>query len=161
MLQCSMKRVELPACQPISLCSATIRIPAVAKIAASPFPAPAFQRPAPKLPKLDLDALSAVQKTNLAAVQEAQAVLVDAAQAIAKVQHGYLEQALADAKAAVNGQAPRTPKAVLAEVKAAAEKAGATTRQVLDLAVTAQRRIGALVTQRAQASISESKALAA
>jgi hypothetical protein len=145
-----------------------MRIPAVAKIAASPFPAPAspfpapaFQRPAPKLPKLDLDALFARQKANLATAQEAQTVLVDAAQAIAQVQHGYLEQAVAAVRAALGRKELAKPEAVLAEVKTAAERTRATTQQVVDLAVAAQRRIGELVTQRAQTNVSESKALAA
>ena len=42
----------------------------MAKIAASPFPAPAVQLPEPKLPVLDLDALLAAQKANLATLHE-------------------------------------------------------------------------------------------
>ena len=60
------------------------------------FPTPEF-----KLPKFDLDALFATQTANLAAVHEAQSVLTGAAQAIAKVQYGYVEQAVAEAKAAL------------------------------------------------------------
>ena len=67
----------------------------MAKAATPLFPAPSFKFPEPKLPKLDLDALFATQKANLAAVQEAQSVLIDAAQAIAKVQHDYLGQSMA------------------------------------------------------------------
>ena len=136
----------------------------MAKIAASPFPAPAVQLPEPKLPKLDLDALLAAQKANLAAAQEAQSVLVDAAQAIAKVQHGYLEASVAAARAALGRKELAKPEAVLAEVKAAVERTGATTKQVVDLAVVAvaaQRRAVELVTRRTRANINESKALAA
>jgi len=136
----------------------------VAKIAASPFPAPSFQLPEPKLPKLDLDALFAAQKANLTAVQEAQAVLVDAAQAIAKVQHDHLAQCVAAARAALSRKEPAKPEAVRAEVKAAVERIGATTKQVMDfavVAVAAQRRAVELVTRRTQANINELKALAA
>ena len=52
---------------------------------AKPLALPEFKVPEFKFPKIDLDALFGVQKANLAAAQEAQSVLVDAAQAIAKV----------------------------------------------------------------------------
>ena len=136
----------------------------MAKIAASPFPAPSVQLPEPKLPKLDLDALLAAQRANLAAVQEAQSVLVDAAQAIAKAQHGYLEASVAAARAALGRKELAKPEAVLAEVKAAVERTGATTKQVVDLAVVAvaaQRRVVELTTQRTRANVDELKALAA
>jgi len=133
----------------------------VAKIAASPFPAPSVQLPEPKLPKLDLDALLAAQRANLAAVQEAQSVLVDAAQAIAKAQHGYLEASVAAARAALSRKQPAKPEAVLAEVKAAAERTTATAQQVVDLAAAAQRRVVELAAQRTRANADEFKALAA
>ena len=138
-----------------------MRTPAVAKIAASPFPAPSVQLPEPKLPKLDLDALLAAQRANLAAVQEAQSVLVDAAQAIAKAQHGYLEASVAAARAALSRKQPAKPEAVLAEVKAAAERTTATAQQVVDLAAAAQRRVVELAAQRTRANADEFKALAA
>ena len=77
------------------------------------FPTPEF-----KLPKFDLDALFATQTANLAAVHEAQSVLTGAAQAIAKVQYGYVEQAVAEAKAALATKELPKPEAVLANVKA-------------------------------------------
>ena len=133
----------------------------MAKITASPFPSLAFQLPEPKLPKLDLDALLAAQRANLAAVQEAQSVLVDAAQAIAKAQHGYLEASVAAARAALSRKQPAKPEAVLAEVKAAAERTTATAQQVVDLAAAAQRRVVELAAQRTRANADEFKALAA
>ena len=77
------------------------------------FPTPEF-----KLPTFDLDALFASQTANLAAVHEAQNVLTGAAQAIAKVQYGYVEQAVAEAKAALASKELPKPEAVLANVKA-------------------------------------------
>ncbi len=50
---------------------------------------------------------------------------------------------------------------MLAEVKAAVEKNTATAKQVVDLTVAAQRRVGELFAQRAQASVADVKALAA
>jgi hypothetical protein len=132
----------------------------VAQIASTPSPTTGFKLPEPKLPKFDLDALFAVQKANLAAAHEAQIVLVDAFQAIAKVQPGRVEQAVADAKAALEGKKLSNPQAVLAEVKAAVKKNAATAKQVVDLAVAAQRRVVELFAQRAQASVGELKAAA-
>ena len=77
------------------------------------------------------------------------------------MQQGRVEEATADAKAALAGKKLSQPQAVLAEVKAAVEKNTATAKQVVDLAVAAQRRVGELFTQRAQASVEELKAAAA
>jgi hypothetical protein len=136
----------------------------MAKAATPLFPAPSFKFPEPKLPKLDLDALFATQKANLAAVQEAQSVLIDAAQAIAKVQHDYLGQSMAAVRAALSRKELAKPDAVLAEIKVAVERISATTKQVMDfavVAVVAQHRAVELVTRRTRANVSELKALAA
>ena len=132
----------------------------MAKIAPVPSSPPGFKLPEPKLPKFDLDALFAVQKANLATAHEAQTVLVEAFQAIAKVQQGRVEQAVADAKATLESRKLADPQAVLAEVKAAVEKNVAVSKEVVDLAVAAQRRVVELFTQRAQASVEELKAAA-
>ena len=120
------------------------------------FPTPEF-----KLPKFDLDTLFATQTANLAAVHEAQSVLAGAAQAIAKVQYGYVEQAVTGAKVALASKELPKPEAVLANVKAAAEKTVAVTKEVVDLAVGAQKRAYEVLTQRGQASVAELKAVAA
>ena len=112
-----------------------------------------------KLPKFDLDALFSVQTANLAAANEVQTVLVDAAQAVARVQYGYVEQAVADVKAAIGTKELPKPEAVMADVKAAAEKAITVAKEVVDLTVAAQKRVAELVTQRVQASVTELKAL--
>jgi hypothetical protein len=114
-----------------------------------------------KLPKLDLDALFGLQKANLAAVQEAQSVVLEAAQAIVRAQHGYAQELLAGAKAALEAKQPRQPQAVLAEVQAAAEKAVVVGKQNVGLGVAAQRRVADLVAKRVQANLDELKALAA
>jgi hypothetical protein len=125
--------------------------------------APSFEpkRFEPTFPKLDLDALFGAQKANLAVAHEAQRVLVDAGQAIAKVQQGYLEQAVAEAKAALASKQVSKPEAVLAEVKAAAEKTVVTAKEVVGLAAAAQRRVAELVAQRTAANVAQLKSLAA
>ena len=120
------------------------------------FPTPEF-----KLPKFDLDALFATQTANLAAVHEAQSVLTGAAQAIAKVQYGYVEQLVADAKAALATKELPKPETVLANAKAGVEKTVAVAKEVVDLAITAQQRAYEVLTQRTQASVDELKAVAA
>jgi hypothetical protein len=114
-----------------------------------------------KLPKIDLDALFTAQKTSLGVVHEAQTILIGAVQAIAKVQYDYVEQALTDAKAAFGRKELPKPELMLADIKVSADKAVAVTKEVVDLAVAAQRRVGELFTARTQASVDELKALAA
>lgn len=122
---------------------------------------PQFKLPELKLPKPDLDALFGLQKANLATLHEVQSVLVDAAQAIARVQYGWVEETVAGAQAALSRKEPRTPESFANESKAAAEKAFAVAKQSLELAVAAQRRVVELVTQRGQGNADELKALAA
>jgi hypothetical protein len=116
-----------------------------------------FKLPELKLPKFDLAALFAAQKANLAAVQEAQSVLLSAAEAVAKAQYGYIEQSVAKAKEAF--AAKELPKAET--LKAAGEQAVAVAKEVVDLTVTAQKRVFEVLTQRTQASVEEFKAVAA
>jgi len=110
-----------------------------------------------KFPKFDLDALFAAQKANLAAAHEAQTVLLGAAEAVAKLQYGYVEQSFADTKAAF--AAKQLPKAET--VKAAGEKAVAVAKEVVDLTVAAQKRVAELLTKRTEATVGELKAVAA
>ena len=88
-------------------------------------------------------------------------MLVGAAQAIAKVQYGYVEQAVAEAKAALATKELPKPETVLANAKAGVEKTVAVAKEVVDLAVAAQQRAYKVLTQRGQASVEELKAVAA
>ena len=88
-------------------------------------------------------------------------MLADAFLAIAKVQQGRVEEAVAAARAALESRKLTDPQAVLAEVKAAVEKNVAVSKEVVDLAVAAQRRVVELFTQRTQANVEDAKALAA
>ena len=83
--------------------------------------APLLKRPEPGLPRLDPKPVFTWHQANLAAVQEAQAVLLGAAQAVAKLQAGHAQALITRARGALATQAPRKPEAVLTEVKAAAE----------------------------------------
>jgi hypothetical protein len=56
---------------------------------------------------------------------------------------------------------PAKPETVLADVKAAAEKAVAVAKEGVDLGVAAQQRVVGLVTDRVKANVDELKALAA
>jgi hypothetical protein len=115
--------------------------------------APASKRPKRKLPHLDVEAVFGLQKANLAVAQEAQAVLLDAAQAVAKLQAGHAQTLITRAHDGLATQAPRKPEAVLDEVKAVAETTFATVQQSLELGLAAQRRVAELATARARATL--------
>jgi hypothetical protein len=117
-----------------------------------------FAKPELRLPKFDLEILFAAQTANLAAVHEAQRVLTDAVQAIAKVQYAYLEQTVTEAKAVLAVKDLPKPEAVLTNAKAGVEKAVATGKEVFDLAVAAQQRVYAVLSERGQSSVDELKA---
>jgi hypothetical protein len=132
----------------------------LAETSVVPFPG-SPKLPELKLPKLDLDKLFGTQTATLAAVQQAQTVLVEAAQAISRLQHGYVTAVAADAKAALAVKQPPQPAAVLKDCQAVAEKGAAVTKEILDLAIAAQRHAAELLAQRAQATLAELKAVAA
>ena len=122
---------------------------------------PELKMPEFKFPKVDLDALFGLQKANLAVAYEAQSVLVDALQAIARLQHSYAKELVESLKSAAATKAPAKPETVMAEVKAAAEKAVAVAKEGVDLGVAAQQRVVGLMTDRVKANVDELKALAA
>jgi hypothetical protein len=114
-----------------------------------------------KFPKLDIEALFAAQKANLAVVQEAQNVLIDAAQAIARVQYNWTMDMVANGESALRGKQPGKPEAFVADMQSTAEKTMAVAKQSVDLAAAAQQRVAELVAQRAAANLDELKSLAA
>lgn len=122
---------------------------------------PEFKLPELKLPKIDLDALFGLQNANLAVVQETQSVVLEAVQAIVRLQHGYANEVAEALKGAVSAKAPAKPEAVLADVQAATQKAVAVAKQGVDLGVAAQQRVVELVSQRVKANVDELKAIAA
>ena len=122
---------------------------------------PEFKLPELKLPKIDLDALFGLQKANLAVVQETQSVVLEAVQAILRLQHGYATEVVETLKGAVTAKQPAKPETMLADVQAATQKAVAVAKQGVDLGVAAQQRVVELVTQRVKANVDELKAIAA
>jgi hypothetical protein len=115
--------------------------------------APLVKRPEAGLPRLDLKAVLALPQANLTAVQEAQAVLLGAAQAIAKLQADHAQALITRARGALATREPRKPEAMLAEGKAAAEMTFAAAQQSLELGLAAQRRVAALVAARTRAAL--------
>jgi hypothetical protein len=105
-----------------------------------------------KLPTFDLDALLARQKANLAILHEMQNVLVETAQAIVRAQYGWFGESLAGTRAALSRKEPCTPGAALVESRVVAEKAFAVTKQSMEFAAAAQRRIGTLLVQSGQSN---------
>ncbi len=111
---------------------------------ALPFP------PEIKLSPFDLDVLFARQKASLAILCEVQNVLVETTQAVVRAQYGWFEESVTGARTALSRREPHTPETALAESRVVAEKAFAVTKQSIELAVAAQRRVGALLMQSAQ-----------
>jgi hypothetical protein len=114
-----------------------------------------------KFPKLDIDALFAAQKANLAVVQEAQNVLIEAAQAIVRAQYDWTMDLVANGENALRGKQPAKPEALVADIQSTAEKTMAVARQSVDLATAAQQRVAELVARRAAANLDELKSFAA
>lgn len=117
--------------------------------------------PGPKFPKIDVEAAFGLQKANLAALHEVQSVLLDAAQAIARIQHAWFQDNAAKFRPLFDAKAPKQPQAVLADVRDAAQKAVAAGKEGVDLGVAAQQRVAQLVAKRVQANLDDFKALAA
>ncbi len=120
----------------------------------------------PRIPAFSPDGVTAFQKGNLETAIQAQKVLVDAAQAIAKLNADYFKGVaqLAQpyyAKSDASAAASRRPEAVLADVRAAAERALAVAREGLDVGVRAQGEVVDLLAKRVVANMDGVKALVA
>ena len=123
--------------------------------------APVSERPEWKPPKLDLEAVPARHKANLAAARQTRAVLLHAARAVATLQAGHAKALITRARDALATRASGKPETVPGEVKAAAETTFATARRSIDLGVAAQRRVAELAAARTRASLERLQALAA
>jgi hypothetical protein len=106
-------------------------------------------------PKLDIDAYFILHQGNLAVLQEAQAVVADAVEAIGRAQFGYVERIIADAKAALTDKDLPTPETVLKAAKATLDQSVAVVREVTVLATDAQKRVGELLSRRVRANLDE------
>ena len=123
----------------------------MAKIVTSP----ASDASSVPFPRVDIDAVFALYRANLAAARAAQDVLVEAAEAVAKAQYGWAEQTLA---ALEGSKGPVTPEAFLAGVRDAAERAFAVARQGAEIGTGAQKRVANLFAARATANVEAGKA---
>lgn len=133
----------------------------MSKTTESPFTMPKFNMEAFAMPKFDFEALVAMQKANVETIVQAQGVMVEAAQAIAKLQSGLVEETIKNIQAFLKFDAKAKPEAYLADAKAAAEKVMAVAKQELDLGMKAQAEVGQLVSKRAAANMESLKTIAA
>jgi hypothetical protein len=119
----------------------------------------------PQLPvaKFDFDALFALQKANVEAVVQAQQIMIEAMQAAAKAQYGWLKDSYTTFQAVAGGKfdTDKKPDAYLADMKAAAEKVLVVAQTQMDLGMKAQAEAMDLLTKRAAANVDEVQKLAA
>jgi enamine deaminase RidA (YjgF/YER057c/UK114 family) len=115
------------------------------------------------LPKLDVDALFAMQKANMDTVVKAQSVLLDAAQAAVKAQYGFFAEYMDQMQAMMTGKidAEKKPEAYVADVKAAADKYVTVTQNQMDLGMKAQAEAMDLIAKRVQQNVDELQKIAA
>lgn len=119
----------------------------------------------PSFPKFDLDAFATIHKGNLETAFQAQKVLTDAAQAMAKLNADWLKDVALKARAYYAKPAATSarskPEAVLADAREAAERGLAVAREGLDVGVRAQGEVVDLLARRAAANLDSVKAFAA
>jgi enamine deaminase RidA (YjgF/YER057c/UK114 family) len=115
------------------------------------------------LPKLDMDAVFAMQKANLDTLVKAQTVLLDAAQTAVKAQYGFVADFMDQLQAMMTGKfdAEKKPEAYVADVKAAADKYVTVTQSQMDLGMKAQAEAMDLIAKRVQQNVDELQKLAA
>lgn len=114
-----------------------------------------------ELPKFDVNAVVAMQKANLETFVQAQKIWTDAAQSIAKLQVGYVNDLVSQAQAMFAAREPRGADNYVADARAAAEKAVTVAKQQIDLGAKAQAEMVDLVAKRVTANFEQAKSLAA
>ena len=114
-----------------------------------------------QMPRFDLDAVVAMQRANLDTFVQAQKILSDAAQGIAKVQVGYVSDTVAHVQGALARKEPKHAQGYLADVKAATERTVTVASQQFGLGSKAQGEVVDLLTKRALANIEHVKTMAA
>ena len=119
----------------------------------------------PKLsvPKLDLDALIALQKANVETVIAAQKIFFDLFQTVSKRQAELVKEMVGKVEGSMKGgfDAKKQPAAYVDEAKAAIEKAMADAKETMDLGLKAQAEVVDLFVKRATANFDQVKSLAA
>ena len=116
----------------------------------------------PALPKFDFEALVTLQKANIETLVEAQKILFDLAQTVAKKQVEYVKESFAKSEAMFKGfDGKKQPTVYADELKAAVERAVADVKETVDLGIKAQSEVVDLFVKRATANFEEMKAVAA
>ena len=129
--------------------------------------APKFEMPHFDMPKFDMskfnfDAAVALHKANMDTMVEAQSIWMQTAEAMAKLQYGWVEETFKQGEAMMKGDvAKKKPEEFMADAKAAADKVMAVAKEQADLGLKAQKKVADLVTKRVNANIEEAKTLAA
>ncbi len=113
--------------------------------------------------KFDIDALFAMQKANMDALVQAQSVLMEAAQAAAKVQYGLVNEYVEQVQSLMTGKfdSEKKPETYFADVKAAADKAVTIAQTQMDLGMKAQAEAMDVLAKRAHKNVDELQKLAA
>lgn len=115
----------------------------------------------PPFGKLDLTSLLAIQKANVEAVLKAQRIVSETTRAALKLNTDWLAETAQRAVATARAGVAAKPEALVADVRAASERALAVARQELDLGVRARVEVVDLMAKRAVANLDQVKALAA
>ncbi len=115
------------------------------------------------VPQLDMEALFAMQKANVETLVQAQKVMLDAVQAAAKIQYGFVAEMLDKMQSTMSGKVDidKKPEAYLADVKSTAEQAVKIAQAQMDLGMKAQAQAMDLLTKRAQQNVDEIQKIAA
>ena len=129
--------------------------------------APKFEMPKFEMPKFDMpgvnfDAVVALHKANMETMVEAQSIWMQTAEAMAKLQYGWVEETFKQGEAMMKGDvSKKKPEEFMADAKAAADKVMAVAKEQADLGLKAQKKVADLVTKRVNANIEDVKTLAA
>ena len=117
--------------------------------------------PKPTFPTVNFDAFVALQKANVETFVQAQGIVLDAAQAIAKLQYSWISDAMKGAEVAFDaGATAKKPEEYMADAKTAAEKVMSVAKQELDLGIKAQTEVADLVAKRVAANLEEVRTIA-
>ncbi|MCB1883154.1 MAG: hypothetical protein KDG89_04010 [Geminicoccaceae bacterium] len=107
----------------------------------------------------DVNVLVALHKANFNTLLQAQGVLFDTTQAMARLGYALFEENLRHAERLLTTKAE--PGMYASEAKAAAERAVLVSKEQAGLGLHAQRAIADLVTKRVQAGVDEMQMLTA
>jgi len=135
---------------------------ATATKTANKFEMPTFDMPKFDMPKFNVDAVVAMHKANVDTMLEAQGIWMQTAEAIAKLQYGWVEETLKQGETFLKGDvSKKKPEEFIADAKAAADKVMAVAKEQADLGMKAQAQVADLVSKRVNANLEGAKTLAA